>query len=301
VAYKPKKNLSFRPIEDLAFPREVQIQTHTICNARCIMCPYEEVYKKISHGRMTRRLFERIIDECAEHKVEQLKPFLMNEPLLDRRLPDFIRYARKRLSAAIIGFSTNAQLLEGRLAEDLLSCGLNDLWVNFNGNTRTTYETIMRGLSFERAKRNVIDFKQRAVQSGAEIRIFTSTVETKPALAEYEASRAFWLQYDIPVVTTPLNNRGGNLKADGLKVLGSIKDRRVCDRPFYKIYIAYNGDVILCSSDWERSTIVGNVESDGIQGVWHSDNQKAIRDLLLSREWGKLPLCQQCDYIAIYA
>lgn len=296
----PKKNLPFRSIEELEFPSEVQIQTHTVCNARCIMCPYGSVYKKVSHGRMKRQLFERIIDECAEHEVRDLKPFLMNEPLLDRRLPSLIRYARRHLPNTIIGFSTNAQPLKGKLAEELLDSGLDHLWVNFNGHTARTYESIMKGLSFECAKRNLLDFKQCTVKRGSSIQVFVSTVETKPAVAELEASKLFWQQYDIPVVTTPLNNRGGNLKANGLQVLGNIRGYRVCDRPFYKMYIAFNGDVILCSSDWERSTIVGNVESSGVRGVWCSDRQKEMRKWLFDREWDNLPLCQQCDYIAIY-
>ena len=300
VLYQPRKNLPFRPIEDLDFPREVQIQTHTACNARCIMCPYEDIFKKVGHGRMRRELFERLIDECAGHEVWDLKPFLMNEPLLDRRLPSLVRYARERLPNTIIGFSTNGQLLEGPLAEELVDSGLDEIWVNFNGNTRTTYETIMRGLSFERVRRNVLDFKQLVVQKRANVCIFISTVETQLAVAEIEASRAFWRQYDIPVVKTPLNNRGGNLQTNGLQVLRSIKGHRVCDRPFYNMYIAYNGDAILCSSDCERLMVIGNVEVDGLQRVWNSDRQKWVRKWILAREWGKLSLCRSCDYIAIY-
>lgn len=300
ATYQPKKNLSFRSIEDLDFPREVQIQTLTVCNARCIMCPYGSVYKEVSHGRMRHELFEQLIDECSEYEVWALKPFLMNEPLLDRRLPGLIRYARKRLPNTTIGFSTNGELLEGRLAAELLDCGVDEIWVNFNGNTQATYETIMKGLSFKRARRNVLHFKERVVKKGVSIRIFISTVETSLTMPEIKASMAFWRQYDIPVATTPLNNRGGNLQTNGLRVLGNIKSYRICDRPFYKMYIAYNGEVILCSSDWKRSTIVGNVEVDGIYGSWHGDRQREIREWMLARDWNKLPLCGLCDYIAIY-
>lgn len=297
---KAKKNLPFRPVEDMDFPREIQIQTHTACNARCVMCPYGATYKEVSHGKMRPDLFKRIIKECSEHNVYDMKPFLMNEPLLDNRLPNFIRYARECLPDTIIGFSTNGQLLEGTIAEELLDSGIDEIWVNFNGITKETYEAIMKGLSFEHTKQNILNFKQNVVHKGADIQIFISTVETQLNIEEIEAIKVFWRKYDIPVATTPLNNRGGNIQTDSLRVLENIKDYRVCDRPFYKMYIAYDGNVILCSSDWKRSTIVGNVEADGIYQVWHSDKQDEIRKWILHCNWIKLPNCGQCDYIAIY-
>lgn len=301
-SYHPKKNLPFRPIKNLDFPSEVQIQTHTVCNARCIMCPYPFVYKQISHGRMVPGLFRRLIDECAHYAnaIKDLKLFLMNEPLMDPRLPDFIRYARERLPKVNIGFSTNGLLLEGQIANELLDSGINEIWINFNGNKKETYETIMKGLSFERVKRNIISFKKHIDQKKLKIRLFISTVETKTVLNEIKDSSPFWAQYGIDVVTTPLNNRGGNLQSEKLKILKKIKNHRICNRPFYKMYITYNGNVILCSSDWKRETIIGNVIKEGIYGVWHNKNQKQIREWLLKQNLDKLSLCRNCDYTAIY-
>lgn len=299
---RPKKNLPFKPIGDLDFPSEVQIQTHTVCNARCIMCPYSLTYKHVNHGKITTELFRQLIDECAHHRnaVINLKPFLMNEPLLDRRLPDFIRYARERLPWANIGFSTNGQLLEGKIAEGLLDSGVNEIWINFCGNTEKTYSSVMKGLSFSRVRQNVINFKDNIIRKGLKILLYISMVESTVAIAEFEEAVIFWQQFGIDVITTPLNNRGGNIETDNLRVLGRIKDRRVCDRPFYKIYITFNGDVILCSSDWKREIIVGNVIDQGIYSVWHSERQKEIREKLLSCNFSKLPLCEACDYVAIY-
>lgn len=266
------------------------------------MCPYSSIYRHIEHGRMTTEFFRKFVDECTNHadSVKNLKPFLMNEPLLDHRLPDFIRYAREHLPEANIGFSTNGQLLEGEVAERLLNSGVTEILVNFCGNTEATYSLVMKGLSFSRVRQNVIDFKNDIVRKGLEIQIYLSVVETKLALAELEETIAFWQQYGIKVITTPLNNRGGNIEGHSLQVLGKIKDRRVCDRPFYKIYIAYNGDVILCSSDWKREIIIGNAVNEGIYGVWHNGRQREVRERLITGDLSELPLCKNCDYVAIY-
>ena len=86
--YHAKKNLDFRS-PSFEFPQEIQIQTITYCNAKCQMCPYSKVYKNISHGKIKMNNYKRLLDECSEHKqsVKNFKPFLMNEPLIDKRLP----------------------------------------------------------------------------------------------------------------------------------------------------------------------------------------------------------------------
>lgn len=298
--YTLKKNLPFKTIENLDFPLEVQIQTITMCNSHCLMCPYTRVYKKISHGKINVNLYKKTIDECSHFNVRELKPFLMNEPLLDHRLPTLILYARRSLPKTTIGFSTNGQLLEGKMAKELPHSGVNEIWINFNGGKKETYEKIMKGLSFEKAIKNILAFKERVVKGGFDIKIFISTVETSLVINEIQESISFWEKYDIPVVTTPLNNRGGNLKDNHLKALRKIKGHRVCDRPFYKIYILYNGDVILCSSDWMREIIIGNVAKSSIYEVWNGEKQKQVREAFLNKDLKKLPLCQECDYIHLY-
>lgn len=59
----------------------------------------------------------------------------MNEPLIDKRLPEFLKYALQKLPKEIIRFSTNGMLLKGSVAEELSNVGLDELWINFSGNT----------------------------------------------------------------------------------------------------------------------------------------------------------------------
>ncbi len=298
--YQPKKNLPFNQLEVLNFPKEIQIQTQSRCNALCKICPYSRVARNLTHGILPEESFKKLIDECTNFEIKQLKVFLMNEPLIDPRLPDFIAYARKKLSAVNIGFSTNGSLLEGVMADRLLQSGIDEIWVNFSGHRQETYERIMVNLHFDRIKRNLISFSEKIRTTGSRIKLIISMVETKPVLGEIEDSRNFWKDYGISIGTVPLNNRGGNIATQELKVLRKIKSYRICDRPFFKIYILFNGDVILCSSDWKREVIIGNVLNTSIFDVWHSQCQDEIRQIILRRNLRELKLCCNCDYIAIY-
>ena len=44
------------------FPREIQIQTHTYCNAECVMCPYPAASEVMPMGRMSVNLYEEIVE-----------------------------------------------------------------------------------------------------------------------------------------------------------------------------------------------------------------------------------------------
>src|SRR4029077_2221945 len=78
------------------FPREIQIQTNTFCNATCVMCPYPKVSKEVTNGKMSEELYTEILAQCAhEPGVGRIEPFLMNEPFTDKRLVDFIAQAKR--------------------------------------------------------------------------------------------------------------------------------------------------------------------------------------------------------------
>jgi radical SAM protein with 4Fe4S-binding SPASM domain len=298
--YVPQKNLPFKAIRETVFPAEIQIQTHTRCNGRCVMCPYTKVHKKLKHGIISETGYKRLVDECASFGIKEFKPFLMNEPLLDHRLPELIRYARLKMPEVKIGFSTNGQYLSEEIAKDIIESGVNEVWVNFSGNSKSTYGAIMKGLDFDLVKRNIISFVETASRLGRKLPVFISMVETKKVLDEIEESKNFWKDFGVSVIPIPLNNRGGNINNASIKVFEQVKDRRCCDRPFFKIYILFNGDVILCSSDWKREHIIGNALKEGIYAVWHGKKQMELRQRILKKDYDKLSLCKSCDYIAIY-
>ena len=45
------------------FPKVIEFQTHNLCNANCIICPYREIHD--IKGFMHADLFERILTEVG--------------------------------------------------------------------------------------------------------------------------------------------------------------------------------------------------------------------------------------------
>lgn len=73
----------------------IRIQTLSWCNRRCAFCPSGKF--PVSKAYMPVDVYHRIIDQLhALDFAGRISPYLMNESLLDTRLPDLIAYARAR-------------------------------------------------------------------------------------------------------------------------------------------------------------------------------------------------------------
>ena len=298
--YIIQKNLPFREIKNTDFPTGVQLQTCSMCNGRCTMCPYRDSFSHVKHGVMESKLFEKIIDECSNYNVDEFKPFLMNEPLIDERFCSLIGYARKALPDTNIGFSTNGTYLTESVGNGLINFCVDEVWVNFSGNTEETFKKTMHGLDYSLVKSNLIAFSKLVKSKKSELRICISMVETMECLPEIEESKAFWANYGVTVVPIPFNNRGGNSDEQGIKVLSKPIGKRICDKPTTKICILYNGDVVLCPSDWYRTCIIGNVNESSIYDIWNSDERLSIIDKILRCSYDEISLCEKCDFPLLY-
>ena len=52
---------------------------------------------------------------------------------------------------------------------------------------------------------------------------------------------------------------------------------RVCELCLHKMYIGYNGDVLLCCMDWRRRVVLGNVRNQTLREVWHGEKYREYR------------------------
>ena len=298
--YTAQKNLPFKEITLKSFPSIVQLQTTSVCNGSCVMCPYPLVTHNIKHGVMSQILFDKIIDECSKYEVKEFKPFLMNEPLIDKRLPDLISYAKKKMPNTRIGFSTNGLLMKGDMIRRIVDSGVDEVWFNFAGNTEKTYNNVLKGLNFQIVRKNIIDFARCVEKYGKNISVNISMVEVKECLPEIQDSVDFWKEYNVSVRPIPFNNRGGNSMEDGIKVLENPLSKRACDKAIIKICILYDGRVILCPSDWQRKHVIGNVSKDNIFRVWNSEIRQNYITNILQSNYEPIDICRSCDYPVIY-
>lgn len=86
-----------------------------------------------------------------------------------------------------------------------------------------------------------------------------------------------------------LTNRGG-------KVLEKTKTLNVpCYAPSTMLIVGYNGDVILCYEDADRTTILGNILESTVEEIWNAPLATEVRAKLESGDRTVRKVCSGCN------
>ena len=277
------------------FPEIIQIQTQSGCNADCQFCPNQSTAGKLPMGQMDEELFHRIIDEAVKFPVQRISPYLMNEPLADKRLPDLIRYITEhKNNITKTKINTNATFLSESMGERLIESGLDRLHVSFHGIHKATYEESMGRLSWEKNLKNVnsfIELQRRLNAKKPQLKI--TMVHTKTIDKELAEIRQYWNSRGIAVNIHALENRASKRVENKALNTQSMRYLSDCDRLMRQAYILWNGDCALCCVDWYRTTIMGNVTERGLQSVWQNDKYLQFRHRYLAGQV-EGTICEGC-------
>ena len=137
---------------------EVQLEINTNCNRRCPHCPNSTSSRP--HGRMDEELFHKIIGELAQIRFGGCIAYhFYGEPLLDKRLPDLVRYTKQALPAARAEVYTNGDLLSIDVFRDLCASGVDNFVVTQHDNLMLPHlQALQDGLSGPERTRLAIRF-----------------------------------------------------------------------------------------------------------------------------------------------
>ena len=116
---------------------DINIETTTYCNRRCLYCPnsvFERSLKK-NEKLMSENVFKKIIDELAEINFKgRISPHFYGEPLLDKRLVDLMKYTHEKLPKAKLEIYTNGDLLKIDIFDKLYKVGVRHYVITLHGN-----------------------------------------------------------------------------------------------------------------------------------------------------------------------
>lgn len=276
-------------------PKAIQIQTISGCNGNCVFCPNKKTKLSIPYKNyMEDDLFRSIIDQCIDLGVRRISPYLMNEPLLDSKLPQRIEYiTRNKKRRQYTKINSNGSLLNENMAKGLLDSGLDKLHISVQGINPEIYFNLMK-LDFNTVIKNI----ERAVkikESGnysTKIRVvMLDTTEIHPFLDEI---RAFWKKKGIGINLNQMENRGthNQIKTNQISA-NKLSLFRWCDRLFRQAYILYNGKMVQCCADWEQTKIMGDVSINSLYDIWNGDDYLEYRQQFIDGNL-KGSICNTC-------
>jgi len=153
----------------LDFFKVVELETTTACNRTCSYCPNSVFDRGSIHNEklMEESTFRTIVDQLANLGFwGRLSPHFYGEPLLDKRLPQLMAYARQRLPYTKLVIFTNGDLLAPSVYDTLLEAGVDGFLVTQHGPKPPPNIVRLRRHRDEQGARAPLDY-----------RVFTSETE----------------------------------------------------------------------------------------------------------------------------
>jgi radical SAM protein with 4Fe4S-binding SPASM domain len=272
-------------------PKVVYAESTNACNAACVMCPREEMGRAI--GIMPMDLFKKIVDECAEWGVEELRLHNFGEPLIDRKIFEKIEYA-KRKGIPTTTIYSNAALLDEDRARRLINAGLDKLYISFDGATKSTFESIRLPLSFDQVAENTRNFhKLREEMGSLTPKIYLTFTHMQQGSDEVNQFLRDWEPYSDNVFIIDAHDWAG--QAEVALHERNEGPRWPCVYLWKSMTVLYSGEVTLCCMDIKGGESVGNVRENSLREVWNGAVMRRIRQAHREHDYTDVELCKGCS------
>jgi radical SAM protein with 4Fe4S-binding SPASM domain len=256
-------------------------------------------------------LFDKIIDEIARHpEVETFVPMLQNEPFLDKHIFEKIaRFKRRTAGRVSVELVTNGALLTDEHIAKLRDAELDVLDISLDALSREVYEKIRIGLDYDQVLAGV----ERVIAADLPgTSVFVRLVRQRDNAHEVRAFAGRWRKRGVPVFIYGVTNRTGAVDqfdqairvppSSGMASMVEGAKRRAsrawlghCPIPFASASILHNGDVLMCTHDWARAEVLGNLRGHTLRELWNGDRMREIRGLISERRYEAVPACRDCS------
>jgi MoaA/NifB/PqqE/SkfB family radical SAM enzyme len=279
-------------------PVALNIEPTNRCNLRCKFCSIDSGRE---FGDMDWDFFKSKVDEAAEIGVVSINLYLSGEPLLHPRIADMVAYVSEKGLFSYL--HTNATPLTRKTAAALIDAGLDSISFSFDGEDKETYEAHRIGAKYERTLENIRGFLEEKKNRGASrpharIQIIRDMERFDESRITYSPGEDFKALFEgLPLdgfhQITPFNLRGEKEEL----ALPRRKNYFPCFQLWAGMSVSWNGRVAGCCADLNARCIIGDLNTQSILDVWNSEELRRMRELLIKREYGKVPLCARCSYL----
>lgn len=281
-------------IADRTLPINLIIETSSLCNAACLMCPYRSL--KRARKIMDKPTWEKIISRLKKEKLLINKVFFsgMGEPLID---PDLIgRIRQVKDLGYYVKLYTNASWLKPKVSQQLIDLRLDEVNISFNGTNKREYESIMK-LDYDTTLQNIeslLKIKKNGRSNHPIVRISSVLLKQNEKNVKDHLDR--WSNVVKSVGVSIAHEWGGSISA---KTNHHFDKTRVfpCRSLWHTINIDSCGNFVICCRDYESNFVLGNIMTDSFAKIEKSPLLDKFRSLHLTYDREKLPeMCKRCNF-----
>ncbi len=285
-------------------PFSIYVYPTNSCNFRCSYCAHsmsnEELKRKYEFTKDTMKLdtYRKVISQASEfpQKVKVLSLTGVGEPLLNKNIAEMIKIAKESGAFDKIEFISNGSLLTPELSDALIDNGLDCLRISLQGLTSEKYKEVCGAtVDFDQFMEQLRYFYKKSGKTQLFVKILDISLEAGDEEKFYSlfsdcSDRMFIEKVQPTYDGVELTNNLLSIEDRYGKV---IEKRKVCPLPFFMLGIFPNGDVQPCDNLY-RPVILGNVNSDSIVDMWHSEKLRDFWKLQLRGERKDHPKCSLC-------
>lgn len=281
-------------VENPPFPKFVQFETGTACNAKCLMCPHDKMKRK---GTASWSTLSKIITQAVPH-VSSACPFLMQEPMLEPRLPAILANIKQNNPNCTTVVYSNMSVLPDNIMKPIVDHGLLDeLHISFYGPTEALYKKwqppLNKAKTIENIKRIGLYRVKRKRFRPLLILHVLSVPEIMDAIDGYKdvapyVDRMANVQFDTFHGDIP--DYGG----DQRKYMGEPAPRTPCQRLWTALNVHFNGSVVPCCIDYQDEHVLGNINENTLQEIWSGQKFQSFRRLHIEGRWNEIAMCKNC-------
>ena len=244
--------------KNVPIPSWIELSLIDVCNRKCVFCPKSDPdVAPDTYQKMNMRLIEKFSEGLK--KINYNGSVVLcgyGEPMLHKEIYEI---SKKLAEASFVEIVTNGDTLNKDQIKKLYDSNVNKLLISlYDGPEQVT--------------------KFKAMANAAQV----------PADFVILRNRWFDEKEDYGL---KLTNRAGTVKVG----VQDTKDTFTsCFYPSYSALIDWNGDVFLCSQDWQRRRTMGNIMLEDFFDIWVGKTITQYRKNLLNGKRCNSP-CTECN------
>ncbi len=289
------------------FPSFLSIEVSSVCNLKCPQCPTGMGYIKNRKNKYLSTLnFKKIISQF-NGRISNLILYFQGEPFMNNQFIDIIKVAHHH--KIYTQTSTNAQLINKKLAEQIVKSGLNRIIISIDGSKQESYEKYRVGAQIEKCTNAIIyiNYYKKLYN------LHHPKIETQMLIFKHNENeiRDFQLlskslKVDKCTLKTaqiynvndnkdiiPSINRYSRYKLSNGKWVNKTQHKNRCWRIWNGAVINVDGEMLPCCYDKNSTYSYGNVFENNIAELWNNTKAHEFRQQVLTNT-SSIDICRNC-------
>lgn len=281
------------------YPIQIDFELNDNCNLKCPSCTWSK--ERIKSAKLFPfKDFQRIVEEGVKKGLCSIDFSFVNEPLLRKDLPQFVKFAR---SAGIMdmAFNTNANLLTEKMGHELIDAGLTRLHFSLDALTADIYDKVRPGGNYDTVVKNIESFLEAKKKSGSRTPL-TAVSFLKMSVNDFQY-RDFIKRWrpavDFLIIREYVSPYGNGSEFYEEKKGLFQKKRHIarnfkCNKPWQRLIIRADGTVLPCCIFYATRLPMGNIYSKSVDNIWMSRAMKKLRAIHKEGRYFDNKVCRMC-------